>query len=152
MDEYRSVLREFFAAGVRFLVVGGYATIAHGHVRATEDLDLWIEPTLENARRAREALERVGADVTALTVEDLADPYTFFRIGAEGGRKIDILGHAEGLLFDRAWARRFETELLGLVVPFLSFEDLVHNKEAVGRHKDLADVESLRAYRRLRER
>ncbi|MDQ1347714.1 MAG: hypothetical protein QG573_1087 [Acidobacteriota bacterium] len=151
MDEFRALLREFFAAGVRFLVVGGYATIAHGLTRATEDLDLWIEPTRENSHRARSAIERFGADVSSLSEDDLADPDSFFRIGAESGRRIDILCHAEGLEFQPSWTRRLETEFLGLQVPFLSLEDLIRNKEAVGRHRDLADVESLRAFHRLRE-
>jgi hypothetical protein len=149
MDEYARILREFFAAGVRFLVIGGYATIAHGYTRATDDLDLWIEPTVDNARRALDALRSFGADVGALSVADLADPYTFFRIGDESGRKIDILGDAEPLTFSAAWERRFEAELLGVVAPFVSLADLIRNKEAVGRHKDLADVEGLRAFHRL---
>lgn len=150
MDEYRSILQEFFSAGVRFLLVGGYATIAHGYTRATDDLDIWIEPVRENARRAHEALERFGADVAELSVEQLADPYTFFRIGADQGRRIDIVGHVEGLEFNRCWDNRYETELLGLEVPFLGLRDLIRNKTAVGRHKDLADVEGLMAFHRLK--
>lgn len=151
MDEFRSLLRELFAASVRFLVVGGYATIAHGYTRATDDLDVWIEPVRENAKRALEALTLFGADVADLSVEDLADPYTFFRIGTEDGRKIDIIGHVEGIEFDAAWTDRYETEFLELDVPFLSLRDLIRNKTAVGRHKDLADVEGLKAFHRLKD-
>ena len=117
MTEFTSILRELCGAGARFLIVGGYATIAHGYTRATEDLDIWIEPTRDNARRVVAALERFGADTSQVTVEDIADPYTFFRIGAEGGRRIDIIGHAEGLEFHKAWRDRYTTEFLGLEVP-----------------------------------
>jgi len=140
-----------FAANVRFLVVGGYATIAHGYTRATDDLDIWIEPVRENARRALEALARFGTDVADLSVDNLADPYSFFRIGGDEGRKIDVIGHVEGLEFGACHRDRYETEFLGLDVPFLGLRDLIHNKVAVGRHKDLADVEGLRAFHRLKD-
>lgn len=146
MTELIRVLQELLNAGVRFLVVGGYATIAHGYTRATEDLDIWIEPTLDNAARTRGALERSGVDMSSLSAADLIEPYSFFRIGETLGRKIDILSHAEGLVFNKAWLNRFETEFFGLSVPFLSVRDLIKNKKAVGRHKDLADVEGLQAF------
>jgi hypothetical protein len=151
LTEYKNILRRLSDAGVRFLIVGGYATIAHGHTRATEDLDIWIEPTLDNARLAHQTFDAFGADVSGLSVEDLADPYTFFRIGDSEGRKIDIIASAEGLDFSRSWRDRYETEFYGLTVPFLSLRDLIKNKEAVGRHKDLADAESLRAFHRLKD-
>lgn len=150
MESYASALSALLASGVRFLVVGGFATIAHGYVRATDDLDLWIEATLDNAARLREALVRFGLEVDEISVEDLADPYSFLRIGTGAGRRIDLIGHAEGLVFCTSWPRRFETELFGHKVPFIALEDLLKNKEATGRHKDLADVAGLRALHRLR--
>jgi len=59
--EFLELLQELFAAKARFLVVGAYALALHGHPRATGDLDLWVEPTGENASRIMEALRRFGA-------------------------------------------------------------------------------------------
>lgn len=106
MDEYRELLQRLADASVRFLVVGGYAAIAHGLTRATDDLDIWVDPTLDNAQRAIGALERFGVPVGQLSVELIADPYSFFRIGEDRGRKIDIMGHPGGpLSFGKAAAR-----------------------------------------------
>jgi hypothetical protein len=149
MEEFRSILQAFSDAGIRFLIVGGYATIAHGHTRATDDLDIWIDPTTENAERTYQVLQQFGANVEQLTVADLADPYSFFRIGDQRGRRIDIMGASEGLHFSRCWQNRYKTDFLGIEVPFLGLMDLIRNKKRIGRHVDLADVESLQALHRL---
>jgi hypothetical protein len=152
MDAYKKLLQELLDAGVRFLVVGGYAAIAHGLTRATDDLDLWIEPTRENAEKTLQALQRHGIPIAGLSVEILSDPDSFFRVGDDAGRKVDIMANAGGdLLFGKAWIDRFETAFFGLDVPFLGLRDLLSVKRAIGRHKDLADVESLRAFHRLEE-
>lgn len=149
MEELKSLLQAFSAAGVRFLIVGGYATIAHGHTRATDDLDLWIDPTKDNSARAYAVLEQFGADVSELSVDDLADPDRFFRIGDPAGRTIDIMGGSEGLDFSRCWNNRYEADFFGVWVPFLGLRDLIRNKKRVGRHIDLADVESLQTLHRI---
>jgi hypothetical protein len=137
-------------AGVSFLVVGGYAAIAHGLTRATDDLDIWIEPTLENARRTLSALRAVGAPTGDWTAESIADPYSFVRVGEEAGRKVDIMASAGGELpFYKAWPNRFETDFFGLSIPFLGLRDLIRIKKAIGRYKDLADVESLKHFHKI---
>lgn len=150
MDDYKELLHRLVDAGVRFLVVGGYAAIAHGLTRATDDLDIWIDPTLDNAKKATSALEQFGTPVDRLSLDLVADPDSFFRIGEDRGRKVDIMGHPGGdLSFRKAWSDRYETEFVGMLVPFVGLRDLLTIKQAVGRHRDLADVESLRAFHRL---
>lgn len=144
MTAYKRLLQQLLDAGVSFLVVGGYAAIAHGLTRATDDLDIWIEPTLDNARKTLRALSAFGVPVEDWTAETIADPYAFVRVGEPSGRKVDIMASAGGELpFFKAWPRRFETDFFGLSVPFLGLMDLIQVKRAIGRHKDLADVESL---------
>ena len=70
--DFRDLLREFVDPDVRFLVVGAYALAVHGRPRATGDLDLWVNPTDQNARRVWEALVRFGAPLSELRPEDLA--------------------------------------------------------------------------------
>jgi hypothetical protein len=48
---FRDLLRSFNVAGVRYLIVGGYAVMVHTEPRYTKDLNLWIDPVEDNARR-----------------------------------------------------------------------------------------------------
>ena len=73
-QDFRDLLAEFNAHKVDFLVVGAHALAAHGHVRATEDLDLWIRPTRENGQRVIAALVAFGVPLHDLTVDDLTTP------------------------------------------------------------------------------
>jgi hypothetical protein len=128
---------------VRFLVVGGYAVAAHGHVRATKDLDIWVEPALANASKVILALADFGAPLGGLGVHDLAAPARGFMMGLPP-RRIDVLTSVDGLEFDAAWANRVEFPVaVGQVAPFLSRPDLIVNKRAAARPQDLADVAAL---------
>ena len=129
--------------GVRFLVVGGYAVVAHGHPRLTKDLDLWILVDPENAARMVGVLDEFGFGSTGLTEEDFAVEGPGVQLGRPPNR-IDILTRIPGVDFESCWERREEHSLGSLAVPFISLEDLERNKLASGRHQDLADVEALR--------
>ena len=79
--DFRDLLRAFADHDVRFLIVGAYALAVLGRPRATGDLDVWVEATPDNARRAYEALRVFGAPLHNLTAEDLATPGIVFQIG-----------------------------------------------------------------------
>lgn len=64
--DFRDLLHEFNAHEVEFLVVGAHALAAHGHVRATKDLDVWVRPHPANAERVHTALRAFGAPISAL--------------------------------------------------------------------------------------
>jgi len=140
--DFRDLLSEFDACGVEYLVVGAHALAAHGHVRATKDLDVWVRPVRGNASRVMRALVSFGAPVTDLEVSDLATRGVIFQIGIDPIR-IDILTSIDGVEFDDAWKNRMETTLFGQRVCVLSRADLIRNKKASGRLQDLADVERL---------
>ena len=131
-------------AGARFLVVGAHAMAIHGVPRATGDLDLWISPDHANSERVWQALLAFGAPVGELGVsrEDLETPGMVVQIGIPP-RRIDLLTEASGLVFEEAWHNRTTHRLDSYEVPFLSREDLVRNKKATGRAKDLADLDVL---------
>lgn len=130
------------AAGAEFLVVGAHALAAHGVPRATGDLDLWVRASAENAERVWKALEQFGAPLHDLTMDDLARPDVVFQIGVVPQR-IDLLTSITGVTFDDAWANRMYVEIDELEVPVLGRSELVRNKRAVGRTRDLADIEEL---------
>lgn len=143
-DDYRDVLLELLNAGARFIVVGAHALAVHGVPRATVDLDIWVEPDPDNARRVWQALAAFGAPLDALDVKesDLTRPEIVAQFGIAPNR-IDILTSVSGLEFSEAWPERIVADFAGVSVPFLDRMSLVRNKRATGRTKDLADVEAL---------
>lgn len=144
--DMREMLDALSGAGVEFLVVGAFAMAAHGVPRATGDIDIWIRPEPENARRVIEALAAFGAPLGAHGVSalDFARPGVVYQLGLPPNR-IDLLTSIDGLGFEEAWSRRMSGTLLGREVAILSREDIVRNKLAAGRAKDLLDIELLTA-------
>jgi hypothetical protein len=105
-------------------------------------LDIWVNPTSDNARRVMAALGAFGAPLADLTIDDLIKPDTVFQIGVVPCR-VDILTGISGVLFADAWTRRMTVDIDGLHVPVLGRSDFKVNKRASGRPKDLLDIELL---------
>lgn len=143
-QDFKDLFAAFNAAAVEFMVVGAHALAAHGHVRATRDLDVWVRPERENARRVLAALKDFGAPLHGLSEDDLVDHDTVFQIGVQPVR-IDILTGIDGVSFDEAWPAREPSTFAGEPVFVLSRAHLVQNKRASGRPQDLADVAALEA-------
>lgn len=136
------MLAALSAAGADHLVVGAHALAAHGLPRATGDLDLWVRPTPENANRVWRALEEFGAPLHDLTREDLSHPGVVYQIGLVP-RRIDLRTSITAVSFEEAWENRVTVEIESIEVPVLGRSDLIRNKRAVGRTRDLADIEEL---------
>jgi hypothetical protein len=144
-DDWLELLSELVRADVRFLVVGAHALAAHGIPRGTQDLDVWIERSPENAARAWRALAAFGAPLEAIDVSqaDFERPNMVIQLGLPPNR-IDLMTGISGILeFSEAWARRVEGQVRSRQVPFLGRADLIANKRAAGRPRDLADVAAL---------
>jgi hypothetical protein len=141
-EDYREILQCFVDERVKFLLVGAYALAAHGYPRATMDIDIWVMPDPENAKAVLEALRKFGAPLKDLIADDLLKNDTIFQIGV-APRRVDILTGLTGLEFTEAFARSEEVILDGISIRIPSKGDLILNKRATGRTKDLADAESL---------
>jgi hypothetical protein len=140
--DFTALLRELSAAEARFLVVGAYAVAYHARPRATGDLDLWVEPTPENAARVHRALRAFGAPLDDLAERDLTRPDLVYQIGVPP-RRIDVLTSLTGVSFADAWQSRAAGKLGNVECSFIGRASLVRNKRALGRARDLADLESL---------
>lgn len=139
------LLREFSDREVRFLVVGAHAVSFYAEPRTTGDVDLFVEPTPENAQKVFEALEAFGAPLIDLSAEDLCTPGIVYQMGVPPYR-IDILTEISGVSFADAWDGHDTLSLEGLSVPVISLPALLENKRATGREKDLRDLELLRRH------
>ncbi len=140
--DFLDIIRALSDAEVRFIVVGAYAVNIYVDPRATGDLDLWVEPSPENAGRVLRALTAFGAPLTGVSESDFASPGITLQIGIPP-RRIDLLTEISGVQFDEAWGDRSMHPFGPLTVPFLGKATLIRNKRATGRQKDLADLDFL---------
>jgi hypothetical protein len=140
--DFVGLLRELSEADARFLIVGAYAVTFHSRPRATGDLDIWVESTPDNAARVMTALRAFGAPLQDLKADDLATPGVVYQIGVPP-RRIDLLTSLTGLTFEEAWVGRITGPFGDLECPFIGRGELVRNKRALGRPRDLADLEML---------
>ena len=141
--DFRELLELLNENGVRYLLIGGYAVGYYGHSRATNDIDLFVSPDAENAERIVQALTDFGFGEEKLGPELFTAKDSLVIIGVEP-LAVDFLNYSKGLDFEEAYARRETADDDGLKISVISLRDLLTNKEAVGRHKDLADVEYLK--------
>jgi hypothetical protein len=144
-------------AGVRYLIVGGLAVVAHGFVRFTADIDVVLDPDPAAMRRAIEALSALGYTPRApVPFEQFADPerrkawarekgLTVFSVFSphHPATEIDLFVETP-FEFDRAYGdgERFEVAA-GIEATFVSRADLIEMKRKAGRPQDLKDVAEL---------
>lgn len=141
-EDYRDMLHALVDEKVRFLLVGAYALAAHGYPRATMDIDIWVMPSPDNAEAVLRAIRRFGAPLHNLTKADLERDGTVFQIGV-APRRIDFITAASGLKFDETFAGSLTVDIEGIEVRIPCVADLIRNKRASGRTRDLADAEAL---------
>ena len=137
--DFVAMLSALSAEGVEFMLVGAHALAAHGFVRATQDIDILVRPTPENARRVFAALRTFKAPLFDLGEADLLDPDVIYQVGVEPNR-VDLMNDISGVSWEEAWAGRTEITIEGIRVPVLGIEEFVRNKRASGRPKDRADL------------
>jgi len=128
---------------VRYLIVGGYAVAFHGHPRYTKDIDVWIEMTQENSGNVIKALEQFGFGSLGLKEDDFLLPDQIIQLGYPPSR-IDLITTLSGVDFASCYASRVQIDIDEIQVNFIDLENLRKNKQASGRHQDLADLESLK--------
>ena len=139
--DFKEFAESLNARGVEYLVVGGYALAAHGHPRYTGDIDFWVRRSTDNLARLLDALKNFGFGSLGLGANDF-DPNTVVQLG-QPPRRIDLLTSIDGVNFDECFARREQVELAGVHLNIIGLDDFKTNKQARGRLKDLADLESL---------
>jgi hypothetical protein len=141
LNRLQDVFKSFQHHEVRYVVLGGIASVLYGVPRATFDLDILIEATTENAERLLAALMDAGFGTAALTdAQDVvAHEITVFNDRV----RIDVQTWTPGLSFQDAWCRRKTMTYQGQDFFIVSREDLIASKRAAGRKVDLDDVRLL---------
>ena len=135
-----SLLKLLNAHNVEFVIIGATAFPVHGYARATLDIDLFIRPGPENARRTLKALKEFGYDVTDLNEEDLLSKKVLIR---QYLVETDIHPLVQGVTFDQVWKNRVSGTYGNEKVFYASLGDLITMKKAAGRPKDIEDLKVL---------
>jgi predicted nucleotidyltransferase len=145
--DYIDMLKCLNKAGVDYILVGGWAVNMYGYIRATVDLDIWILADADNAKKVYAAVAEFGAPVSEMKPEEFAQYGMIFQIGVAPCR-VDIISKISGVSYADAVTRAVPKTIDGIPVRIISLEDLIANKKASGRAKDLADVEVLEGCRK----
>ena len=146
--DFADFLDALNSEGASYVVIGGMAVLALAPYRTTRDIDVLIEPTLENARRVRDAVGRWGGFEPEFTLEEFlsGDVLSF-----GGLLRVEVHSQVPGAEWKRVWERKEPGELRGVPTHFASLEDLIEMKRAAGRaDKDLPDLKRLEELQRLR--
>lgn len=143
--DFADFLESLNREGVAYVVIGGIAVLAHIPYRTTRDLDVLIEPTLENAIKARRAVAAWGS----FEPEYAAADFIAGDILSFGGLlRVEIHSRVPGVEWQDVWNGRVESELLGVPTFFAGIDELIRMKRATGNaEKDLPDVQRLEAIR-----
>jgi hypothetical protein len=147
--DVQDLLFFLFRHRVRYLIVGAEAVIYHGFARLTGDIDLFFDPSPENCGALFSALQEFweGAIPGIESAEELTRRGTIIQFGYPPNR-IDLINTVSGIGFPEAWAGRIEQSLIirgeTVEVHFIGLAELIKNKEACGRPKDLEDLKYLR--------
>lgn len=140
--DFKELLESLNANNVRYLLIGGYAVGIYGYSRSTNDIDIFVSDKRENVLRLLKALADFGFTDPTLSEDVLSEERSMIEMGIEP-MKVQILNFADGLNFEDCYARKNPVTIEDIIVDTVSKDDLVKNKTATGRHKDLADVERL---------
>lgn len=138
---------------VAYIMVGGFAVVLNGYIRATKDSDLWLKDTLENRKNLRKAYSEAGyGDFPSFESMQFVPGWTQFYVA--DGIVLDIMTSMKGLedkSFDDCYKEANIADLNGIRVPFLHINDLLANKKAVARPKDQLDVIELEKIKKYLE-
>jgi hypothetical protein len=149
--DWSEFLGVLISTGTRFLLIGGHAVAVHAEPRFTEDLDVFVNPTLANARRLRRALVLFGFGSIAPSAANLAEKGRVWMLGRKP-RRIDILTSISGVTFAEAERDAVTARVGGKRIRVIGREALIKNKRASGRPKDRLDVELIARLGRRRSR
>ena len=140
--DFRDVLELFNEHKVDYLIVGGYALAFHGAPRYTGDIDIFVRPDQDNAQRIMKALDAFGFGSVGLKTGDFQYPDKVVQLGVPPVR-IDIVTSVTNVSWETAASNRAEGKYGDVAVHYIGRNEFISNKRAIGRKKDLADLEAL---------
>jgi len=141
-QDFKDFLKLLKLNNVEYLLIGGYAVGHHGYPRATADMDIWIAIHPDTARKMVSVIKEFGFNVPELSEELFLEKKKVIRMGVPPIR-IEILTEISGVEFDECYHNRIRAMMDDIEVNIIDRDNLIKNKQACGRAKDLNDLEHL---------
>lgn len=142
-SDYKGLLKLLNKHKVRYLIVGAYAVIYYTEPRYTKDIDIWVEPEIENTKRVYAVLKEFGAPLKDIKVEDFNNPNLVYQIGVAPVR-IDIIMGISDIKFEVAWKHKETASFEGSKVNIIGIDELIKTKEKAKRALDESDIKNLK--------
>jgi len=142
-EDFLEFIRLLGSERVAYLIVGGYAVGIHGFPRYTGDIDFFVAVSDDNAEALMRVFHKFGFGHLDISKDDFLKPSYVVEIGREP-RKIQVLTAIDGVSFEEAFANHTEVAYDGILLKFIGKEELIRNKLASGRGKDLIDADELK--------
>jgi hypothetical protein len=140
--DYKELLELLNLHKVEYIIVGAYALAFHGAPRNTGDIDIYLHPTPENALKTLNALDAFGFGDLGLTSVDFEKGGNVIQLGTPPVR-IDLLTSISGVSWEEAFSGKVDGTYGDVPVAYLGRAQYAANKRAIGRKKDLADLEAI---------
>ncbi len=141
-SDFSKLLALLNAYSVDYIIVGGVALAWHGVPRYTGDLDILVRAEPDNAEKVVAALNEFGFGGIGIESNDFVAPERVLQLGYPPVR-IDLMTTLTGVSWEEAWAGSVVGAYDDLPTRYLGRAELVSNKNALGRKRDLADVAAL---------
>ena len=144
--EVRSFLKNLYLNEVKYMLVGGMATVFHGHVRTTQDLDLWIKDTPDNREKFVLALKQShvpGAE--SFKTMEMVPGWSQITVGTKGF-VADLMSYMKAFSkedFDKVYRYAKSVEFNQVPITVIDLKNLIKEKKQLARPKDLEDVRHL---------
>ena len=143
-EDFEEFLKLLSEKNVEYVIVGGYAVAFHGYVRLTKDLDILFRNSTDNISRIRSALNGFGFPTESLDDVAFSEEGKIIRMGVSPVM-IELINAVSGITFDEIWKNKVAGEYGSITVFYISLKDLLINKKASGRPRDIADYEELKS-------
>ncbi len=141
-QDFKELFKILNEENVEYLIVGAHAVIFYAEPRYTKDMDIWVNPTPENAKKLWGALSRFGAPLKDISITDFTDKDIIYQIGIAPNR-IDLLMGIAGVEFRDAFKNKQDSTYDGVKISLIGKKDLIKAKKTSGRKKDLLDLDRL---------
>ena len=141
-QDFKEFVRLLNEKQIEYLIVGGYAVSFHGYPRYTGDIDIWIKTSSENAEKMPAILDDFGFGSFQLTKDDFLNADNIIQLGYPPNR-IDIITSIDGVNFEECYINRVVKKVDEIEINFIGLADLIKNKKATGRDRDIIDLKNL---------
>ncbi|MBD3414429.1 MAG: hypothetical protein GF421_08370 [Candidatus Aminicenantes bacterium] len=133
--DYEKFLKLLNKHKLKYCIIGAYAVAFYAKPRYTKAMDIFVEPTVDNAKKTLKVLKEFGFGELSVPLDDLTQEGNIFQLGYEPVR-IDPLTKIEGFRFQEAWTNRVIGDYGSEKVNFIGLDDLIENKKISGRRSE----------------